>query len=70
MSVRKEHRLRAFENRMLRKIFGSRKVDVTGGWRKLHNEQLHNVYYSPNVMGKINSWRMQWKRHVARMGSG
>jgi hypothetical protein len=48
LTLRKEHRLRVFENRVLRRIFGPKRVDVTGGWRKLHNEDLHKFYFSPD----------------------
>jgi hypothetical protein len=55
-----------FENKMLRRIFGPKRDEVTGDWRKLHNDELHNLYYSPNRM--IKSRRMRWVGHVARMG--
>jgi hypothetical protein len=55
------------ENRVLRRIFGPRRDEVTGGWRKLHNEELHNLYFSPNIIRMINSRRMRWAGHVARM---
>jgi hypothetical protein len=57
-----------FENRALRRIFGPKRDRVTGGWRKLHNEELHNVYSSPSKIGIIKSRRMRWAGHVARMG--
>jgi hypothetical protein len=57
-----------FENRVLRKIFGPKRVEVIGGWRKLHNEELHNLYCSPSIIGIIKSRRMRWAGHVARMG--
>jgi hypothetical protein len=57
-----------FENRMLRRIFGPRSDEVTGDWRKLHNEELHNLYSSPNIIRMIKSRRMRWAGHVARMG--
>jgi hypothetical protein len=57
-----------FENRVLRRIFGSKKYEVTGGWRKLHNEELHNFYSSPSIIRMIKSRRMRWAGHVARMG--
>jgi hypothetical protein len=56
-----------FENRMLR-IFGLQRGDIRGGWRKLHNEELHNFYFSPNIMRMIKSRSMRWAGHVARMG--
>jgi hypothetical protein len=57
-----------FENRVLRRIFGSKRNGVPGGWRKLHNEELHNLYSSPSIIRIIKSRRMRWERHVARMG--
>jgi hypothetical protein len=69
LTVRGEHKLRMFENRMLRRIFGTKKDGVTGGWGNLHNEELHNLYSSPSVIRIINSRRMRWAGHVARMGA-
>jgi hypothetical protein len=66
--LRKEHRLRVFEKRVLRRIFGSKRDGVTEGWRKLHNEELHNLYSSPNKIRIIKSRRMRWAGHVARLG--
>jgi hypothetical protein len=63
-----EHRLRVFENRELRRIFGPKGDGVIGGWRKLHNEELHNLYCSPSMIIIINSRRIRWAGHVARMG--
>jgi hypothetical protein len=57
-----------FENRVLRKIFGLKRDEVMGGWRKLHNEEFHNLYSSPNIIRMIRSRRMSWAGHVARMG--
>jgi hypothetical protein len=57
-----------FENRVLRRIFGPKRDEVTGDWRKLHNEELHNLYYSPNIIRMIKSRRMRLAGHVARMG--
>jgi hypothetical protein len=68
LSLRKEQRLRVFENRVLRKIFGPRRDEVAGQWRKLQNEELHNLYSSPNIIRMIKSRRMRWTWHVARMG--
>jgi hypothetical protein len=69
LTLREEHRLRVFENRVLRRIFGPKRDGVTGDWRKLHNEELHNLYSSPSVIRMIKSRRMRWTRHVARMGA-
>jgi hypothetical protein len=60
LTLREEHRLRVFENRVLRRMFGSKRDEVTGGWRKLHNEELHNLYSSLNIIRIIKSRRMQW----------
>jgi hypothetical protein len=68
LTLREEHRLRVFENRVLRRIFGSKKDKVTGGWQKLHNEELHNLYSSSSIIKMIKSRRMRWAVHVARMG--
>jgi hypothetical protein len=57
-----------FENRVLRRIFGPKRDEVTGEWRKLYNEELHNLYSSPNIIRMIKSRRMRWTGHVARMG--
>jgi len=57
-----------FENRVLRRIFGPKRDDVTGEWRKLHNEELDDLYCSPNIVRMIKSRRMRWAGHVARMG--
>jgi hypothetical protein len=63
-----EHRLRTFENRVLRIIVGPKRDEVTGGCTKLHNEELHNLYSSPNTIRTIKLRRMRWAGHVARMG--
>jgi hypothetical protein len=57
-----------FENRVLRRIFGPETDEVTGQWRKLHNEELHNLYSSPDIIRQVKSRRMRWAGHVARMG--
>jgi hypothetical protein len=66
LTLREEHRLRAFENRVLR-IFGLKIDEMTGGWRKLHNEELHNLYSPPSIIRMIKSRRMRWAGHVAQM---
>jgi hypothetical protein len=68
VTLKEEHRLRVFENRVLRRIFGPKRDEVTGGWRKLHNEELHDVYTSPNIIRIIKSRRMRCAVHVAQMG--
>jgi hypothetical protein len=64
-----EHRLRVFENRVLRRIFGPKREEA-GSWRKLHNDELHSLYSSPNIVRVIKSRRLSWAGHVARMGEG
>jgi hypothetical protein len=64
-----EHRLRVFKNRVLRKIFRLKR-EKDGSWRKLHNDELHSLYSSPNIVRVIKSRRMRWAGHVARMGEG
>jgi len=66
--LREERKLRVFENMVLRKIFGPRRDEVTGEWRRLHNEELNDLYSSPNIVRVINSRRFRWAGHVARMG--
>ena len=70
LTLREEHRLRVFENRALRRIFGTQREGVTGEWRKLHNEELNDLYSSPNILRLIKSRRMRWAGHVARMEEG
>ena len=69
IELREEQRLRVFENRMLR-IFGPKRDGVTGEWRKLHNEELNDLYCSPNIVWVMKSRRMGWAGHVARMEEG
>ena len=66
--MREERKLRVFENMVLRRIFGPRRDEVTGNWRRLHNEELNDLYSSPNIVRVIKSRRMRWAGHVARMG--
>jgi hypothetical protein len=65
LTVREEHKLRVFLNRELRRIFGPKRDGVTGGWRKLHDEELLNLYSSPSIIRIIKSRRMRWPGHVA-----
>jgi hypothetical protein len=67
LTLREEHRLRVFENRVLRRIFGPKKKEG-GSWRKSHNDELHSLYSSPNIVRVIKARRMMWAGHVARMG--
>jgi hypothetical protein len=67
LTLREEHRLRVFKNKVLRRIFGPKRNEVTGGWRKLHSEELHDLYSSPSIIRIIKSWRMRLAGHVARM---
>ena len=70
LTLREEHRLRVFENRMSRRIYGHKRDGVTGEWRKLHNEELNDLYSSPNIVRVIKSRKMRWAGHVARMEEG
>ena len=70
LTLREERKLRVFENRVLRKIFGPRRDEVTGEWRRLHNEEVNDLYSSPNIVRVTKSRRMRWAGHVARMGEG
>jgi hypothetical protein len=66
--LREECRLRVFENRVLRRIFGPKRDKVTGKWRRLHNKEFYALYYSLNIIRIIESIRTRWAGHVARMG--
>jgi hypothetical protein len=68
--LREQHRFRLFMNRVLRRIFGPKRDEVTGEWRKLKNRELHNLYSSPDIIRQMKSRRMRWAGHVARMGEG
>ena len=68
LTLLEERRLRVLENRVLRRIFGPRRDEVTGDWRRLHNEELNDLYCSPNIVWVIKWRRMRWAGHVARMG--
>jgi hypothetical protein len=66
LTLREKHKLRVSENRVLRGIFGPKREEVAGGWRRLHNEELHNLYASPNIITVIKP-RMRWVGHVERL---
>jgi len=68
LTRREERKLRVFENMVLRRIFGPRRYEVTGEWRRLQNKELNDLYSSPNIVRVIKSRRMGWAGHVARMG--
>jgi len=68
LTLREERKLRVFENMVLRRIFEPRREEVTGEWRRLHNEEINDLYSSPNIVRVIKSRRMRWAGHVARMG--
>jgi hypothetical protein len=68
LTVREEHRLEVFENRVLRRIYGPKRDEVSGDWRKLHDEELHDLYSSPSIIRLMKARRMKWAWHVARKG--
>jgi hypothetical protein len=68
LTLREEHRLRVFENRVLRGIFGPKRDGVTEEWRRLHKGELHDLYFLSNIIWVGKSRRMRWAEHVARMG--
>jgi hypothetical protein len=68
LTLREERRLRVFENRVLRRVFGPKRDEVTGEWRKPHNVELNDLYSLPNIVRVVKSRRMRWAGHVARMG--
>jgi hypothetical protein len=68
LTLREEHILRVFENRVLSRLFGRKKDEMSGEWRKFHNEDLHNLYSSADIIRQIKSRRMMWSGHVVRTG--
>jgi hypothetical protein len=68
LTLREEHRLGVFENRVLRRMYVPKRVEVTGEWRKLHNEKLHDFYSLPSIIRTMKSRRMRWARHATQMG--
>jgi len=70
LTLREERRPRVFENRVLRRVFGPTRDEVTGEWRKLHNEELSDLYCLPNIVRVVKSRRMRWAGHVARLVEG
>jgi hypothetical protein len=67
LALREEHKVQVFENRVLRRIFGQNRDEMKGGWRKLHNEGLHNLHSSPIIIRMIKSRRMRWVEHVSQI---
>jgi len=70
LTLREERKLKVFENRVLRRVFGPKRDEVTGEWRKLHNEDFKDLYFLPNIVRVVKTRRMRWAGHVARMGVG
>ena len=70
LTLREERKLRVFENKVLRRVFGPKMDEVTGEWRKLHNVELSDLYSLPNIVRVVKSRRMRWEEHVARRGEG
>jgi len=68
LTLKEERRLRVFENRLLRRVFGPKRDEVTGEWRKLRNERLYGVFSFPDIIRVMKSRRMRWAGHVACMG--
>jgi hypothetical protein len=68
LTLRKEHKLRVFENGALRRIFGPKRDEIIRGWRKLHDDELHNLYSTPDIILMLKSRKMRWAEHVAHMG--
>jgi hypothetical protein len=68
LTLRETHRLGVFENRVLKRIFGPKRDEVSGEWRKVHNEELHDLYSSPSIIRIMKSRKMRWAGNVARMG--
>ena len=68
LTLREELRLRVFENRVLRRVFGPKRDEATGEWRKLHNEELNDLYSVASIVRVVKSRRMRWAGHVERMG--
>ena len=67
LALREEHGLRVLQNKLLKKIFGAKRDEIIGEWRKLHNSERHALYSSPNIIGNLKSRRLRWAGHVACM---